>query len=112
MAIKFPTLQSYLPLMGILGRAHGALWNGYLHVDVDKQRLFVDAIMGRLTAEGVHRNELNGESLRRKNQKYRRYISNCYKRYIYPAIGINETVVYNLWCASGHFQFNISFLQR
>ncbi len=67
--------------------------------------------MGRLTAGGVHRIELKGESLRRKNQKLtylsstssqpllKWYISNRYKRYIYPAIGINETVGHNLWHA-------------
>ncbi len=66
---KVPHLAETPAPDGHLGRTHGAVWNGYLHVDVDKQRLCVDAIMGRLTAGGVHRIELKGESLRRKNQK-------------------------------------------
>ena len=65
---KVPYLAEPPASDGHLGKTHGALWNGDLHVDVDKQRLSVDAIMGRLTAEGIHRTELKGESLRRKNK--------------------------------------------
>ena len=65
---KVPYLAEPPVTDGYPGRTHGAVWNGDLHVDVDKRRLYVDAIMGRLTAGGVHRIELKGESLRRKNK--------------------------------------------